>query len=230
MRARPTPSHRTPLQDRSRATLARILNAAEELLVDRPFADVPITEITDRAGTSVGAFYARFESKAGLLAAIVERYRNEYLVRAARELASEEWKRLSLDELVPALVRYFVTSYRRHRGMFRTMYFGLRSRPEGVGAELRDSVEAVVALCIDLVMQCLASEGIPTTRERVDFAIFSVLVVCREAVALGFDNPDGLTDEQVTNQVSEMALFFLERPTPGGPGPGHESRAPLSSP
>ena len=33
------------------------------------------------------------------------------------------------------------------------------------------------------------------------------------------DNPDGLTDEQVTSQVSEMALFFLKGPTPGGPDP-----------
>jgi AcrR family transcriptional regulator len=210
MKTNPTRVIHAPRQERSRATMERLLNAAEELLADRPFDDVSIAEITRRAEASVGAFYARFENKEALLSAIIERYRTDYLDRAARDLSSPDWERLSLDELVHALVRYFVTSYRQYRGMFRTIFFGVRSRPEGFGEELTRSIEAVMELCIELMRIRLADDGLPTSRAKLDFTLYAVLTLCRDAVALGFDNPEGLTDEEVTTQVSTMALLFLK--------------------
>ena len=50
-------------QDRSRQTAERIVAAALDLLGDRSFDQMKVTEIAARAGISVGGFYARFSSK-----------------------------------------------------------------------------------------------------------------------------------------------------------------------
>ena len=63
-----------PRQDRSRATLAAIVQAAETLLDERPFQDVSVADIIARAGCTTGSFYARFASKDALIPYLYEKY------------------------------------------------------------------------------------------------------------------------------------------------------------
>ena len=72
-------------QARSLETHERILDAAEELIADKGFDDVPVAEIARRAGFSVGAVYARFRDKAALLHCLLERFASE--VRATADAA-----------------------------------------------------------------------------------------------------------------------------------------------
>ena len=58
---------RPPKQHRSRRTLQRIARAALELIAQSGVEGTTIEAIARRAGSSVGSFYARFESKADLL-------------------------------------------------------------------------------------------------------------------------------------------------------------------
>ena len=51
---------RAPQQARSRAALNALLDAAERLVSERGFDETAVTDITDRAHTSVGSFYRRF--------------------------------------------------------------------------------------------------------------------------------------------------------------------------
>ena len=52
-----------PKQARSQRTLERILQAAEELVLEKGLASVSVPDIVARANSSVGGFYARFEDK-----------------------------------------------------------------------------------------------------------------------------------------------------------------------
>ena len=70
---------REPRQDRSRRTLRRILEAGLYLLEHEGPEALTVTEITKRARTSVGSFYARFNGKDGLLRYMGERSLNEAL-------------------------------------------------------------------------------------------------------------------------------------------------------
>lgn len=54
-------------QDRAQRTAAALAEAAHELMEARPFDEVTVTEIVERASSSVGAFYARFGCKEALL-------------------------------------------------------------------------------------------------------------------------------------------------------------------
>ena len=58
---------RAPRQSRSRATLARIEDAAEALFADHGYDGTTVGDIVARAGCSVGSFYARFNDKEALL-------------------------------------------------------------------------------------------------------------------------------------------------------------------
>ena len=61
-------------QKRSEKTYDALIDTAFELLEKREFDDISIAELSQRAGYSVGAFYARFKSKDELFEALVARH------------------------------------------------------------------------------------------------------------------------------------------------------------
>ena len=83
---------RPPRQARSQETLDRILDAAEALVAEKGFEDSPVSEIVQRAESSVGAFYARFHDKEGLLHALYERYYEEAVATTDATLAPDRWE------------------------------------------------------------------------------------------------------------------------------------------
>lgn len=71
----------TPQQDRSRATVEKILAAANLEFAARGSAAVTTTEIADRAGVSVGALYRFFSDKQAIGRALGERYLEDAIAR-----------------------------------------------------------------------------------------------------------------------------------------------------
>src|SRR5690606_16813277 len=63
-----------PQQERSRATVEKILAAADHEFAARGSTGVTTTQIADRAGVSVGALYRFFPDKQAIAAALAERY------------------------------------------------------------------------------------------------------------------------------------------------------------
>ncbi len=110
---------RPPQQARSQETLDRILDAAEELVTEKGFEDTPVAEIVRRAGSSVGAFYARFRDKDGMLNALYERYYEQAIATADAALDPERWQGASVPEILDAVVRFLVSIYRDQRGLIR---------------------------------------------------------------------------------------------------------------
>jgi hypothetical protein len=75
------PGVRPPKQERSRKTLERIVAAALELLQESGVEGTTVSDIVDRANTSVGSFYARFKGKDDLLRYLRDRFQDEVLDR-----------------------------------------------------------------------------------------------------------------------------------------------------
>lgn len=65
-----------PRQTRSIATEQKMLDAAEELLRTGDARNVTLENVVKLSGTSVGAFYSRFESVEGLFVTLRNRYRD----------------------------------------------------------------------------------------------------------------------------------------------------------
>jgi AcrR family transcriptional regulator len=102
---------RPPQQARSQETLDRILDAAEALVAEKGFEDTPVSEVVRRAGSSVGAFYARFRDKDGLF--------EQAIATADAALEPERWEGASVAEIVSAVVAFLVSIYREQRGLIR---------------------------------------------------------------------------------------------------------------
>ncbi len=73
---------REPQQERSRKTLARLVDATHSLLEEEGPAALTVTGVARAAGTSVGSFYARFDGKEELI---------RYVGESALAHALEEW-------------------------------------------------------------------------------------------------------------------------------------------
>lgn len=81
---------RSPQQDRSTRRVGAFLEAAETLFAELGFEAATMTEIAERAGSSIGALYSYFPDKKSIALALLDTY-------AAR--IEEHWRPL-FDEIV----------------------------------------------------------------------------------------------------------------------------------
>ncbi|WP_067887966.1 TetR/AcrR family transcriptional regulator [Actinomadura chibensis] len=102
-----------------------LLNAAEELFTERGFYGTSVSDITERAGTSVGALYYHFASKNGVYHALWSRYmdaqsaRTREAVALLRDAGVSDGRRLFL-----AGTRAYLTSAWQHSGLVRMVSDG----------------------------------------------------------------------------------------------------------
>jgi AcrR family transcriptional regulator len=95
---------RQPQQARSRATLDRVLSAAEELFAERGEIGFTIPEVARRAGVSVGTLYRRFAVKEDLLMAVFDRVRAAEDETRLSPWDAVDWASLSAREMTDRLV------------------------------------------------------------------------------------------------------------------------------
>ena len=110
---------RPPRQARSRATLDRLLDAAEQLIAEKGFEDTSVAEVARLAKSSVGAFYARFADKNALIYAVYDRYLEQAMATSDASLDPARWEGASAPEILRAVVRFLVEIYRTQRGLIR---------------------------------------------------------------------------------------------------------------
>ncbi|WP_369638996.1 TetR/AcrR family transcriptional regulator [Nocardia sp. JMUB6875] len=78
------PPRRTPQQDRSRAMVARIVDAGQRVLITHGYDGASTNRIAAEADISPGSLYQYFPNKDAVVAAVIERYTRDVteLVRA----------------------------------------------------------------------------------------------------------------------------------------------------
>lgn len=119
------PRVHVPKQGRSRRTLERLLDAAEEVLSEKSFEQAKVSEIAARAGFTTGAFYARFPTKDVLLDALVQRVKTQY--EDALEGLEGLRGAVSLEALIDALVDAFAGAFSNRSWLARST--AVRSNP-----------------------------------------------------------------------------------------------------
>lgn len=112
---------RTPRQARSRQKLARVLEAADRLLISEGAEALTTTRVAAEAGVSVGALYQYLPDRDAILDTLADRYllRLEELMDSFTARASREvW-----PDPVAVLVDGFADLYRGQPGL-RALWFG----------------------------------------------------------------------------------------------------------
>jgi AcrR family transcriptional regulator len=207
----PDPTPRA-LQDRSRRTAERILTAALELLAERSFEQMAVSEIAAKAGISVGGFYARFAGKEALLESLHVGLFEGLVAQARERLSPQGGARAGAREVVRRYLGFAVASFRRHRAVLRQV--ALRSRSSRDPA-FRERVRAMNRLLHDLLRarleERLAECAHPEPRLAIDVALNAVSGAMREHVL--FQEPaDGFTpldDERLVTELTDLFTAYL---------------------
>jgi AcrR family transcriptional regulator len=100
-------ARKQPLQERSRETVAVILEAAARILEERGLEGYNTNAVAERGGISVGSVYQYFPNKDALTLALIARFEDEILGAAQAAIAASEGKDLktSLKLLIAGLLK-----------------------------------------------------------------------------------------------------------------------------
>ncbi len=96
-----------------------MLDAAEQLVAEKGFAETSIVEIARVAGTSVGGFYRRFHDKQGLLQALHARFCEEARATADAGLDPSRWAGASTSDVVREFTAFIIGVHRERAGSIR---------------------------------------------------------------------------------------------------------------
>ncbi len=202
---------RAPQQDRSKRTLSRLLDAAEELLRSGGAAAVTVPAVAAAARSSVGSFYARFPDKSALLRTLHERACEQSVATAAAALDPARWTGVPTRELVRAFVAFAVRVFTERRPMMLAFSAELAKDPGFAERRARCAAEIARALR-GLLLERRSEIGHPDPPRAIDMSLRLVTAVLEQRNGLTVDAvPETATsDEELTAELTRAVLGYLE--------------------
>jgi AcrR family transcriptional regulator len=201
---------RPPQQARSQETLDRILDAAEALVTEKGFEDTPVAEIASRAGSSVGAFYARFQDKDALLHALYERYYEQAIATADAALDPRRWEGARIAEIVDAVVRFLTSIYREQGGLIRA--FVIRNHSDAEFQARRERLSHYVSDRLSLLLLARCDEiSHPDPARAAAFGLALVFSTLESVILFGElrSGALALSDDDLATELVRAYLAYL---------------------
>jgi AcrR family transcriptional regulator len=195
---------RPPKQERSRRTLDRIVTAAQELLRESGLEGTTVSSIVERAGTSVGSFYARFSGKEELVRYLRDRHRGVVQARWDAGADAVDWAALPLGDRVMEAVALLVRSYREDWGLSRVLH-GAGRPGEEEGWWARDFREHVLMRLTPALGARRTEAAHPYPEVAVETGCRMVAGAIREAVELNDPGGKGGGPDSLGSLARELA-------------------------
>jgi len=199
-----------PHQARSQATLDRLLDSAETLFAEKGYEDTGVAEIARHAGSSVGAFYTRFDDKEALLNALYDRFVEQALFTGEAVLSPERWADAPVSEILAEIAAFLVRTYRERRGLLRT-FVGRARQDAEFARRQRRYLEALEAQ----VRALMASRAAEIPHPDPERAGGLALAVGMSALQNGILFEEGaatlahLPDDELAHEIVAMQLAYL---------------------
>lgn len=191
-----------PAQERSKATVEAILEAAARVLVEEGFERTTTNRVAEVAGVSVGSLYQYFPNKEALVATLADRHMQamlEQLGAMAVELADA-----SLEDAVRAYVRAMLEVHAVDPALHRVLTEQL---PALTGfdrlRELGAKAEAIVRSYLELHRHRLR----PVDLDAATFLLVTSIEAITHAAVL--DRPEALRDQKFADEVCALVLRYL---------------------
>jgi TetR/AcrR family transcriptional repressor of mexJK operon len=201
---------REPQQARSAETTRRLIEAAQDLLETQSFDDTSVTAIAARAGVTIGAFYARFGDKAGLLRVLEANLHEAFETLADQQTVPQKWTGRAIEQALREHHETLVRTYRSHRGSARALLLKAQTDPA-----LRKRIDKLNQRNLPLIAKALASHGKishPEAERALQFALLAVRSVCREVLLFHQEWPGAarkLSDAVLVEELTRMVLGYL---------------------
>ena len=199
-----------PQQVRSQATLTRILLAAEELVAEKGFEDSSVSEIVARAGSSVGAFYSRFDDKHALLHALSNRFVEQAMATADAALDPVRWEDASVPQILRAVIRFLVTIYRQQRGIIRAFVIRNHTDPAFRERQVRLTSYVDERVC-QLLLARIDEIHHPEPERAIHFGLVLMFSTLQDVMLFGELRSRGLalSDEEFAAELTRAYLAYL---------------------
>ena len=200
-------------QERSRRTAERIVAAALDLLGQRSFEELRVTEIADRADVSVGGFYARFPSKGALLEYLNRTVIGGIVALVEQRLSPEATAGLGARDVIERFIALAVSTFRENRTVMRAV--SLRSRTSR-DPEFRERMRQANSSIHDLFRARLLDHADefehPDPSVAIDIALTAVSGAMREYVLFGDLRPqfDPVADQRLIDELTELFSTYLQ--------------------
>jgi AcrR family transcriptional regulator len=205
-----------PKQDRSRATRARIVEAAAACLVDLGYAGASTTAVARRAEVSQGSLFKHFPSKAQLLGATVTEILAGFVVDFRRDVdeALARAPRLEPAAVVQTAVGALWRIFRQPsmRAVFE-LYVAARTDP-ALETELGPIIDRHRGAILAEAHR-LFPDATGAARPEFDGAVEAV-VFAMQGAALGLFSPDPAAEVGHLAFLERLALRELARAGGGG--------------
>jgi AcrR family transcriptional regulator len=192
---------REPQQERSRETVERILEAAEQEIGSRGLAAAGTRAIAARAGLSVGALYRFFPDKDAIVEALTRRYLAD-LTPAYAATVADVAPGTDLARVVATLVRQAAELQLAHPGYYRLTEELPPEDGDSPAHQVRESV-------VDLFVGALRSAGVSSTDEtELRRAVGLCVETVRHALVRAPVDPDGRA--AVVEELARMVAAYAQ--------------------
>lgn len=191
-------STREPRQSRSRATVERILAAAELEIGERGLSGAGTRGIAARAGLSVGALYRFFPDKDAIADALALRYLDDLMPAYAGTVA-DVVPGADLTAVVTALVRQAAELQLAHPGYYRLTEELPPERGDSPAHQVREQV-------IDLFAGALRAAGVRAQDADVRRVVALSVETVRHALVRA---PVGAGRTAAVDEVAQMVAAYL---------------------
>ena len=202
---------RTPKRAHSRAATERFYAAGQELLEEGLWEQATVDEILRRAGSTLPAFQARFQSKEGLLRALHERFLSEASATSDAVLSLERWQGCSIPEIIRETVAFTVQIYRERERLIRA-FLACSAQDEEFRGRSVDVSRHIGELLRKLVLARRKELLHPAPAIAAEFStrLIHGLLLAR---TVNGDSAEGhglrLSDEQITTELIHAVLAYL---------------------
>jgi AcrR family transcriptional regulator len=200
-RSRTVP-RKKPRQERSRATVDAILEAAAHILVTHGFEGATTRLVAERAGVSIGSLYQYFPSKEALITALVERQVQrvvEVCTEALQGHGSREPREV-VREVALGLMKAYAVNPRLHQVLIG----------EGLRLGMMERLQSFEQRIEAMVRGFLLSYGGDVRPQRVELATFVLTRSIRGVIwAAAVERPEIFEDPELANELGELILGYL---------------------
>ena len=192
-----------PRQDRSRATVERILVAADAEIGEVGLARTTTRRIAQRAGLSVGATYRFFADKEAIAVALSQRYLDAALA-AYTPVLDRATGPQDLPSVVGDLVRIAARLQREHPGYYRLTEERLPGLAASPAHAAREGIVDLLAAAMTRVGAVSPETPAALVRTRLELCVETVRHALTHA-----DAGDGPGREMLVEELSRMLTAYL---------------------
>lgn len=196
-----------PKQQRSRKTMEKILDTAQQMLVASTFEKSSIQEIVNKASSSVGSFYSLFKTKSNLLECLLDRYQ-DWLNQIAQELKAQNHP-IDIVVRTKILIQEYIRINKQESGMLRARHIynitNLRSIPE---SRLKKNEQFIHEL-EQFFEPCLSEINHTNPRSALTFILKVIDVYIENSIIHGEMVNDDKSSEKYKELEEECVCLFL---------------------